>query len=175
MATIENIRRKIKSLEMKWLKIKDRPLSLVTAKQDSLAKGLERVRASIERYFRMNPHEKKQCKALLGSLLEISENLKSSYLCPAAYTESFDIFDTIKDMDKRSVVWKSWSKPSAFFYFYSTNSPFSKWMTWSAKRRIVGSCSIIKIVSHFSRKDLSTHNNLEISSGCSQTVGSSRK
>ena len=104
MATIENIKKKINSLEMKWLKIKDRPLSSVTAKQDSLAKGLERVRASIERYFRMNPREKKQCEALLGSLLEISENLKSSYLCPAAYTGSFDIFDTIKEMDKKSAV-----------------------------------------------------------------------
>jgi len=104
MATIENIKKKINSLEMKWLKIKDRPFPLVAAKQDSLVKGLERVRVSIERYFRKNPHEKKQCEVLLGSLLEISENLRSSYLCSAAYTESFDIFDTIKEMDKRSVV-----------------------------------------------------------------------
>ncbi len=104
MATIENIKKKIDSLEIMWQKIKDKPLSSVTAMQDSLAKGLECVRASIERYFRMNPHEKKQCKALLGSLLEISENLKLSYLCPAAYTGSFDIFDTIKEIDKRNAV-----------------------------------------------------------------------
>ena len=107
MATIENIKKRINSLENMWLKIKGKPLSSVTAKQDSLARGLERVRASIERYFRMNSHEKKQCKALLGSLLEISENLKLSYLCPAAYTGSFDIFDTIKEMDKKSAVWKA--------------------------------------------------------------------
>jgi hypothetical protein len=31
-----------------------------------------------------------------------------SYLCPAAYTGSFDIFDTIKEIDKRNAVWKSW-------------------------------------------------------------------
>ena len=173
----------IDSAQQGWGEIKDLgslyPLSKfsVCDKQEKLKNLLEDIRGSIEDLL-LYSHCKMLvdvCKKFLESIFGISEGLRASYAFPG-YVESFYILDTMKVVDGL-MMRKSWAGgiSFSFFYLFSTNLPFSRWITWSAKRRIVGSCSIIRIVSHFSRKDLRTHNNLEISSGWSQTVGSSRK
>ena len=59
-------------------------------------KHLESIRIAIDEYFGAFPQKRKRCIALLKRILDISENLKSTYLFPAQYDESLCIFDTMK-------------------------------------------------------------------------------
>jgi len=101
----KGIKKEIISLKREWLEIKqiaEKQSFLSVGKlQDSLINHLESVRASIEEYFYKFPHTRKLCKAWLGKILDISEELKINYVLPATYEESFTIFDTIKMVDKK--------------------------------------------------------------------------
>ena len=70
-------------------------------KQDSLASYLESIRVSVQVLFSDCPSMGKTCVSLLDRLLEVSDGLKRTYLIPAYYTTSFDIFDTIRMIEKR--------------------------------------------------------------------------
>ena len=106
--TAKEIRLEIKSLRQEWMKIKqiakNKSFLSLGAMQDSLMNHLESVRASVEEYFDKFPHARERCKAWLHNLLEVSENLKFSYVLPATYNESFAIFDTIRMVDKKVIV-----------------------------------------------------------------------
>ena len=104
----KEIRAEIKSLKQEWMEIKqiakNKSFLSLGAMQDSLIDHLESVRASIEEYFDKFPHTRERCKAWLRDLLDVSENLKFSYVLPAMYNESFAISDTIKMVDKRVII-----------------------------------------------------------------------
>jgi hypothetical protein len=108
MKSIVEIMGDIESLKWEWDDIKQqaKTQSFISlgAMQDSLKKHLESARVSVEEYFLRTPSAKARCKKLLYKMLDVSENLKFSYLCPADYEESIDILGTIKMMDKRRVI-----------------------------------------------------------------------
>ena len=108
MKTFAQIKRDIESLRQEWngieQKAKMQSFLSLGKMQDSLVNHLESARNSIEEYFYKYPHTREKCKFWLTKLLKISENLKYTYVVPGMYEESFEIFDTIKMVDKKVVM-----------------------------------------------------------------------
>ena len=81
--------------------VEDKRFLSAGKKQDSLTSYLESIRVSVQVLFSGYPSMGKTCVSLLNRLLEVSDGLKHTYLFPAYYTVSFDIFDTIRRIEKR--------------------------------------------------------------------------
>jgi len=102
---ISEIKKNIKSAWHEWDVIKrtEKHHCFFSAaeERDALKNRLEDIRGEIEDYFNVCPGTKKECLTLLRRILNISEKLKLSYVCPAAYDQSINIFETMKNIDRR--------------------------------------------------------------------------
>ena len=102
---IKVIQQKVAFAEKKWFQIEKEvsrnPFSAgsmkLSLKKDFLKKFLENIRKDIDTLLSEfhNNSFLKSCNASLKRLLDVSENLRASYVYPS-YSESFYIFDTLR-------------------------------------------------------------------------------